>query len=124
MNLLANRKASNDDEALKGKFVRRALTETSRSIAKEVQQQTSGFRSGGWNARTFTVSDNVLDYKLPKQLRFLDMRTRQRQDGSKTRKKSYIVHNRIIFGKYSQLIRELSYGFTEAIKNELRQLND
>ena len=124
MNLLANRQKTADDDALKGKFIRRALTETSRSIAKAVDQKTAGFKSGFWNARTITVTDSAIEYSLPKQLRYLDMRTRQRQDGNKTRKKSQVVHNRIIFGNYSQLIRELSFGYTEAIKNEIRNLNE
>ena len=124
MNLLNKRSDSDSDDVLKGRFVRRALATTANDIDKQVRQKVSGFRSTFWNQRTFTVTDNVMDYEHMKQNRFLDMRTRERKDGSKGKKKNRIVHNRIVFGNYNRLIRELAYGFTEAVKNEIRQLND
>lgn len=124
MNLLNKRSDSDSDDVLKGRFVRRALATTANDIDKQVRQKVSGFRSTFWNQRTFTVTDNVMYYEHMKQNRFLDMRTRERKDGSKRKKKNRIVHNRIVFGNYNRLVRELAYGFTEAVKNEIRQLND
>ncbi|WP_339836420.1 hypothetical protein [uncultured Flavobacterium sp.] len=122
MNILANRSKSNED-ILKGKFIRKQLQETAQSIQQDSSKAMSSFRSGFWNDRSFNVTDNVLDYKHLKQHRYVDMRTRAKKDGSKVKKKSYRNHNRIIMGNYSQLVRELSFGFTKETKNILSNIH-
>lgn len=121
MNILQERQ-KRADEILQGKFIQRKLEETSKEIDKLQSQAMSGFTSSFWNNRTFSVNNGRLTYKHDKRHRFLDMKNRTRKDGSKKSKKSRPVHNKIIWGQYNYLTRELAYGYTDAIKAEIQSL--
>jgi hypothetical protein len=58
-----------------------------------------------------------------KKHRFVDMKTIQTDKGKK-KKKNHPIYNKIIWEHYNNVIRELSFGFTEAAKEELRKLED
>ena len=51
------------------------------------------------------------------------MKTIQTDKGKK-KKKNHPIYNKIIWEHYNNVIRELSFGFTEAAKEELRKLED
>ncbi len=120
-NLLQNRKSS-DNTILERKFIRMKLQETANDIRDAQNKKMSSFSSAFWNDRSFSVSDNEMQYEHLKVHRFIDMRNRAKKDGSKSPKKSYAIHNRIVMGQYSQLTKELAYGFTEEIKDQLRNI--
>lgn len=122
-NLLQQR-TNSGDEILKGRFVRKKLQETANEIQQASSKKMSSFKSGFWKNRSFSVTDNELQYEHLKVHRFIDMRTRTLKDGAKQKKKFYPIHNRVVMGQYSQLVRELSFGFTEEVKNQLRSLGD
>ena len=121
MNVLQERK-KRAEEILQGKFIQRKLEETSKEIDRLQTQEMSDFRSSFWNNRSFSVSNGKLTYKHDKRHRFVDMKTRMRKDGSKNRKKSRSIHNKIIWGQYNYLTRELAFGYTDAIKAEIQSL--
>lgn len=123
MNVLQERQ-KRAEEILQGKFIQRKLEETSKEIERLQTQEMSDFRSSFWNNRTFNVSNGKLTYKHDKRHRFVDMKTRMRKDGSKNRKKSRSIHNKIIWGQYNYLTRELAYGYTDAVKAEIQTLGD
>jgi hypothetical protein len=123
MNVLQERQ-KRAEEILQGKFITRKLEETSKEIDKLQTQGMSDFRSSFWNNRSFSVSNGKLTYKHDKRHRFVDMKTRMRKDGSKNRKKSRAIHNKIIWGQYNYLTRELAYGYTDAVKSEIQSLGD
>lgn len=123
MNVLQNR-SNRTEEILQGKFIRRALDETASEIKKLQDNKMSNFKSSFWNDRTFSVSGNTLTHKHDKRQRFVDIRTRTNSNGSKSPKKNYRVHNKIIWGQYNNLTRELAYGYTEAVKQDLLSLSD
>lgn len=112
------------DEILQGRFAKRVFAETAVSMNKAVSSTMSkrGFESPEWERRSFQTSDTALTYQHPVQTRFVDMRTRNSKSG-KRKKKSHPVHNRIVFGHFSEVTREFAFGFTEAAKNELRELD-
>ena len=112
------------EEILQGKFIRRALQDTARTIDQIQAKNMSGFKQDFWKNRTFIVSDGELTHKHSTRQRFLDMRTRANSSGNKQKKKSRVVHNKIIFGTYNYLVRELAFGFTDAVKEELRTIDD
>jgi len=114
-NLIAQRK-QNTEEILQGRFIRRVLTDVSKDMDQAQRAKMSGFNSNFWNNRSFTVTDSVLEYKHLKQHRYVDMRTRATKDGTKKKKKSHPIHNRIIMGHYNEIIKHLKYGFTDAVK--------
>lgn len=121
MNVLQERQ-KRAEEILQGKFIQRKLEETSKEIDRLQTQEMSDFRSSFWNNRAFSVSNGKLTYKHDKRHRFVDMKTRMRKDGSKNRKKSRSIHNKIIWGQYNYLTRELAFGYTDAIKAEIQSL--
>ena len=123
MNVLQERQ-KRAEEILQGKFIQRKLEETSKEIDRLQTQEMSDFRSSFWNNRSFSVSNGKLTYKHDKRHRFVDMKTRMRKDGSKNRKKSRAIHNKIIWGQYNYLTRELAYGYTDAVKAEIQSLGD
>ena len=123
MSLLQNR-SNRTEEILQGKFIRKTLDETGKEIERIQRKVTNGFKSDFWNNATFTVTEDSLVHQHDKRQRFLDMRTRATKTGSKKKKKSRVIHNRVIFGQYNMLIRELTFGYTDAVKDELRQLAD
>ena len=120
-NLLQNRKNS-ENSILERKFIRQKLSESATNIRQLQDKRMSSFSSAFWNDRSFSVNDNEMQYEHLKVHRFIDMRTRAKKDGTIIRKKSYTIHNRIVMGQYSQLTKELAYGFTEEIKNQLNTL--
>lgn len=122
MGLLQDR--SDQDDIIKARFITKVLRSTGADVKKAQDKYFSsrGFNMGnGWNDRSFTVTDNVLDYQHLSKHRFVDMKTREVK-GQKKSKKSHKIHNRIFWGNYNNLIRELSFGFTEEIKQDLRKL--
>lgn len=125
MGLLDDRQNQND--YLKKRFVKKVLSEAATDINKAQNSYfaSRGFNmSNGWNDRTFNVTDNSLDYEHLKIHRFVDMKTLALKDGSKKIKKHHAIHNRIFWGHYNNIIRDLSFGFSEEIKKELRKMED
>lgn len=115
---------NSDDTILEARFLKMKLQETAKDIDRDQRKKMTSFNSQFWNDRTFSVTDNEMHLEQLKVHRFVDMRNRQRKDGSKRPKKSYSIYNRVVMGQYSQLTKELSYGFTEEVKQMLRNIQD
>ena len=115
---------NNSEQILEGRFIRMKLAETANEIREASAKKMSGFNSSFWKNRSFSVTDNEMQYQHLKVHRYVDMRTRAEKDGSKTKKKFYPIHNRIVMGQYSQLTRELAFGFTQEIKRQLLEMGD
>lgn len=114
------------DQVLEKRFTKQVLQQNAQELRKggERLMQSRGFDNNDWyTARSFTVTEDILGYTHLKKHRFVDMKTRKTQSGI-IKKKNHPVHNKIIFGIYNNIIRELMYGYTEAVKQELRQIND
>jgi hypothetical protein len=122
MSLLQER-TNRTNEVLEGKFIRKSLHETGTDIVKEQAKRMANFKQGFWKNVVFTVTDKQLDFTFDTRHRFADMKTRKSKKG-KNKKKSYPIYNKVIFSKYNYLIRELTFGYTDAVKDELRQLSD
>ncbi len=113
-------------QILERRFIRRVLQDTSKDIDKAQRSYMSGrgFENNDWySGRGFVVSENTLGYTHLKKHRFVDMKTRTSKKG-RNKKKSHPVHNRIIWGHYNNVIKELHFGFTNAVKEELRNMQD
>ena len=114
------------DQILEGRFIRRVLQDTSKDIDQAQRAYISGrgFENNDWNSkRGFTVTQNEMGYTHLKKHRFVDMKTRTSKKG-KNRKKSHPIHNKIIWGHYNNVIKELHFGFTNAVQEELRNLEE
>ena len=120
---LREQRAKTSAAILEGKFIEKVLNENATSIDKAISEKTAGFKSAFWNDRNFQVNNSTLVYTTKLQHRFLDMKTRQSENGS-VRKRHYAIHNKPIFGHISQIARELNFGFTEAVKADLLLLDN
>lgn len=114
---------NNTKEAiLNGRFVEQILNKNAKSLDEKIKKVTSGFQSAFWNNRNYSVRDNILSYSHLPQHRFADMKTRQTKKGA-IRKKHYQIHNRPIYGQANEMVRELTFGFKEALKGQLQQMD-
>ena len=116
-------RSKSEDTISEARFIKMKLQETATNIDREKRKRMASFNSTFWNDRTFTVTDTEMEMEQNKVERFVDMRTRDTKNG-KHPKKSHPVHNRVVMGQYSQLAKELAYGFTEEIKQKLRKIQD
>jgi hypothetical protein len=123
MSLRSDRKAAHK-AMLEGKFVEQSLRKHAKEINVEIRkrQQGVGFRSGFWNNMNFTINNNTMVYRHTKQHRFIDMRTRRKNDGTVLKKKAYPHHNRVLYGHANNLVRQLAFGFVASIREEMQQL--
>lgn len=114
------------DPILEGRFIRKIAQETGADIdkAQRTYMSSRGFESDNWySGRGFVSSTNGLEIDHLKKHRWADMKTRNTNKG-KVRKKQHPIHNRIIWGHYNNLVKELHFGFTHAVQEELRRMQD
>lgn len=121
MSLQLNRKETHS-AVLEGRFIQMVLQENAKDIDAAVKEKTASFNSAVWSNRNFSVKGTTLEYENRKQFRFLDMKTRKTKTGT-INKESYSIHNRPIFGHLPNIIRNLNFGFTDAVREELLQLD-
>lgn len=125
MNLLEKRSETSED-ILKKRFVRKVMKETASDIdkAQTLYMNSHGFEQDNWfSGRSFVTNDESLEYTHLKKHRFIDMKTRKTKMGI-IRKKRHPIHNKIIWGHYNNIIKELHFGFTQAIIEELKTIED
>ncbi len=116
---------STTEEILKGRFAKRVFSETGADIEKAQTRYMSsrGFESAEWDDRSFVTSDSALVMQHRMRHRWVDMKTRQTKNGKK-RKKNHAIHNKIMFGHYNNIVRDLKYGYTDAVIEELKSLEE
>lgn len=121
MSLLTKRSQPNNEELLQQRFIARILQEEGQNISKAQVDimSSSGFTNQDWfSKRSFDVNNNVLRYEHLKKHRFVDMSSRKTRNGRIT-KKSYPVHNRILFGHANNIVFRLSVEYTRRMKEML-----
>lgn len=112
------------DQVVEGRFIRSVLSQAGQDIdkAQRAAMSSRGFENNNWyNDRSFTATETELGYTHLKKHRFVDMKYRTSKAG-RNRKKHHPIHNRIVWGHYNEIIKQLHFGFTEAVKQELRKL--
>ncbi len=122
MPLLSNRSVRSKEFA-EGKFIARVLREEGQHIKEAQEKKMIGFSGDTFGGRSFTVHGTELDYQHKAVHRLIDIRTRKQADGSKKKKKSHAIHNRPIYGIFNNIIRRISFGFTESVRQELMKLD-
>ncbi|MES2484537.1 MAG: hypothetical protein V4581_01115 [Bacteroidota bacterium] len=114
------------DEIMEGRFIKRVMTTAAQDIdAAQVKYMGAhGFENTDWfTDRHFKPSESALEYSQKLKHRFVDMKFISK-GMEKHKKKSHPVYNKIIWGHYNNIIRELAYGYTEAVKEEMRNLEE
>ena len=129
MGLIDNR--NGDLGVIEGRFIKHVLDDQADEILKSSQRGMKGSKSAKWGKNKMTVDGNSLTYDTIAATRFVDMKTRKSKGytrgsnkvpGGKKRKKHYIVHNKPIMRHKKFIVRTLSFGFTDEIKENFRQL--
>ncbi|WP_026755022.1 hypothetical protein [Sediminibacter sp. Hel_I_10] len=121
MDLIRQRQLPNKNAVLEQRFIAKILSEESKDFD---QAQVKLMRSRGfetqkfYTGRTFNVTDNVLKYTHPTELRFIDMKTRQSKAGVQ-KKAFYKIHNAPLYGMANIILQRLSFEYTDRIKKEL-----
>lgn len=113
------------EDILKGRFVSRVLSETATAMDKDIDKviSSNAFKNSKWGDRSFSTSSSALIYTHLKRHRFVNMK-RIKRNNKEIKKHPYPIHNQIIYGHYGSIIRQLKYGFTEAIKLELMSIKE
>ncbi|RXG32064.1 hypothetical protein [Leeuwenhoekiella marinoflava] len=119
MNIFEKRAVSED--GLEKRFIAKVLQEEAKEITAEQDKIFSRFNNSDWkNNRSFEVKGTTLEEKhLPKH-RFVDMKTLETRAG-KIKKRNYPVHNKIMYGHANNIVRGISFGFTEQVKAEMKK---
>lgn len=125
MNLLEKRR-DNADLILKGRFIRTVLQDQSKSM-KDAQTKIMterGFKTPQFfNRRRFEINEDKMTMEILTIHRFVDIRTRQTKTGV-IKKKSHPIYNRIVFGHIPNIVRQISYGYSDAVIEEMKKLED
>lgn len=75
-----------------------------------------------FNDRGFRVIDhNKLQYTHPLVLRFVDMKSRTSKNGVKSKKISHPIHNKPLYGMVNNVLRRLSFEYTDQMKKLLAE---
>ena len=121
---MAQNQSNTTNDILENRFIRKVFGETAKEIdqAQTKVMAERGFSHQEWfSGRQFSVTDNSMDMEILTKHRFVDMKTRDSKKG-KHGKKNHPVYNKIVWGHYNNVVREMAYGFTEAVKAELHKL--
>ena len=124
-----------DKGIIEGRFITAVLNDQASSILSDskAEMRRRRFRQSKWEKKSATVNNNELTYNTASVIRFVDMKTRMVKKGysrgtgrkvppGKKRKKQHPVHNRIIWRHKKFIIRTLSFGFTDEVKESFREL--
>lgn len=124
MNLIEKRR-DNADHVLKKRFIKRVLTTEGNSILKMQREliNENDFKNPNFNNLSLEVSDFRATISLVKLHRFVDMKTRKSKNGI-VKKKNYPIYNKIIFGHLNNIIKEISFGYTDTVIEEMKKLEN
>ena len=124
MNRLDKRQRQQDTIVLENRYIRQVLQEEGQNI---LQAQTKRMSGAGFSSpelyanRSISVSDTVMSYEHLAKHRFIDMKRRRTKDGV-IKKKNHPIHNRILWGHANNVVRRITFGFTEDVKAKMRNM--
>lgn len=128
MNLLEIRERNGND-VYKKQFIQKVLSEQGNEMIQAQNKAMNergllkGLTSDLFKNTSFSVTNDTLEINILKLHRFVDMSTRDSATG-KHKKKSHPIYNRIVFGHLPNIVNELSFGFSDAVIQELKELEN
>ena len=124
MNRLERRKNSQENLILEKRFIRTVLQEEGRDILKEQTKRMASFQTRElFTERKIDATDTVLSFDHLAKHRFIDMKRRRTKNGV-INKKNYPIHNRILYGYANNIVRRISFGFTESTREIMKDIED
>ena len=107
---------------LEGRFISHVLSQESKDLDQDIGSKVANFNSSFWADRNFSVHENTMTYVHLKQHRFVDMKVRDSARGRKS-KVFHNVHNRLLFGHANEIVKELTVGFTDGVRDQMMQMD-
>jgi len=107
---------------LEKRYTQKVLQEEGQSIDTAMLKEMTSFSGPTQSGRSFHVVNTTLLYRHKPRHRFIDMHKRQTKAGV-IRKKSYPIHNRILYGHISNIITRLKWGFTDDVVQEMKKMD-
>ena len=129
MGLIDRRKT--DIGIIEGRFITHVLNDQAKEIMQDSKRQMHGFSSTKWGKNTMAVNSDTLTYDTIAATRFVDMKTRRSKGYTrgnrkippgKRKKKNFPIHNAPIFRHKKFIVRTLSFGFTDEVKESFRKI--
>lgn len=119
-----------DKGILERKFIHQVLNQEGQAYVDSHKEEIRRLLTGETGALLSAPKHNVNDSGQAggtvtvthlKRQRFLDMKTRKLKSGRTIRKKAYNIHNKIVYGRLNNIIRQLAYGFTNEVRNKIKR---
>lgn len=106
------------------RFIGKILRKEGENILLAQEKKMARFKSPEWfQRRGSKASEERLIITALKKHRFVDMKYRNNKSGRR-KKKNHPIYNKIIFGHYSEIVKRLSFGFTDSVMEEMSKLED
>lgn len=106
------------------RFIRKVLQEEGENIFQSQNKRMSKFKSPEWfQKRGMKADETRLAITSLKRHRFVDMSIRNTKTGRK-KKKSYPIYNKVMFGHLAEIVKKISFGFTEEIMAKMKNLEE
>lgn len=111
-------------DVLKSRFISRVMADAGAEMERDINKviSSNAFSDPKWSKRNIATSDTGLVYSHLSSHRFVNMK-RNTINGKSVKRVAYPIHNQIVMSHYNNIIRELKYGFTDAVKEELLSIN-
>ena len=120
---LRDQRNKTKEAIIEGRFITHVLEKEGKELNADIGRRVAGFSSALWDNRNFSVDENTLHYTHLKEHRFVDMKSRRSARGKKA-KIFYAIHNRPLFGHANEIIKELTVGLTDGVREQMAQLGD
>lgn len=122
---IRNTRSQGTSGIAEGRFIRKVLQGQGEEILSSQDRKMSRFSSPDWfEKRGIKADESKLAITELKKHRFIDMRTCRTRSGGKKKKKNYPIYNKIMFGHLNNIVRELSFGYTEEVMQEMKKLEE
>lgn len=102
-------------------FQKRVLKQHAEKMQKTMNANVPKFTDSALDYRNILTDADSLIYRHKGIMRMVDMKrlTLPLRSEKYKRKKTYNMYNRIIMGHYSGLSKDLTFGLTEAVRQEI-----
>lgn len=102
-------------------FQKRVLKQHADKMKKTQNENVPKFRNTSLDFRNIVTDEDSLIYRHKGIMRMVDMKrlTKPLRTEKYKRKITYNMHNRIIMGHYSGLSKDLTFGLSDAVRQDI-----
>ena len=121
MNVLAER--SEKEKLILSAFQKRILKQHAERMQRTQDANVPRFRNQSLDFRNIITDDSSLIFRHKGVMRMIDMKrlTKPRKTEKYKRKKTYNMYNRVVMGHYSGIFKDLTFGLTESVRQQIVQ---